>query len=121
MAFQHQKLAIGRWQKLTFPEQMANLGSEVERAIRWRQKGDQKYSQAAFFRSLELADLTIRDSKNHGPRLKELCRLRECLVDYFYGDNQYGSADQSWQKYFRAFNWLARSRQASRFSGKIDS
>jgi hypothetical protein len=36
--FIHKSLASGRWQKLTFPEQMANIGSEVGRAIQWGKK-----------------------------------------------------------------------------------
>lgn len=31
--YQHQQLASGRWAKMPFLEQMANIGSEVERAI----------------------------------------------------------------------------------------
>ena len=30
---QHKELAAGRWKKLSFCEQMANIGSEVERAL----------------------------------------------------------------------------------------
>jgi len=51
-------------------------------------------------------DFTIAD-KNNLERLGELCRTREVLVDYFFGDNEYISTDELWQKYFRAFNWMA--------------
>lgn len=106
MNYQHQKLASGKWNKLSFFEQMANIGSEIFRTISWREK-NQKYSQMAFERALELLDLTISDPKNID-RLKEICRAREALVDYFIGSNQYGSTDQSWQNYFYAFNYAAR-------------
>jgi len=43
--------------------QMANLGSEVFRTINWRKKGSEDDSQRAFFRALELLDLTIADKK----------------------------------------------------------
>lgn len=33
MIYQHQELAAGRWSRLPFLEQMANIGSEVERAL----------------------------------------------------------------------------------------
>jgi len=36
MNIQHKELAAGRWNKLSFVEQMANVGSEVERTINWR-------------------------------------------------------------------------------------
>jgi len=105
--FYHPKLANGAWEKLTFFEQMANIGSEVERTINWKNKGRLERSQSAFFRALELMDFSISDARNK-KRLKELCRTREVLVDYFFAGNQYGSTDQSWQKYFRAFTWAAR-------------
>ncbi len=33
--------------------------------------------------------------------------LVKAVVDYFFADNQYKSTDRAWQKYFRAFNWMA--------------
>ena len=51
-------------------------------------------------------DFTIGDSANKSS-LKELCRTREALVDYFFGENEYRSSDELWQKYFRAFSWWA--------------
>lgn len=96
-----------RWERLSFVEQMANIGSEVLRAIDWREK-NKEYSKMAFERALELIDLTINDKKNHTRgRLKELLRIREVLADYFYFDNIYKSTDKSWQNYFLAFNYAA--------------
>ena len=107
MNIQHKDLAGGRWNSLSLCEQMANVGSEVERAIRWREKGNAQYSQMAFERALELLDLTIADEKNK-KRLKELLRLRETLADYFAFENVYQSSDRSLQNYFYAFNVAAR-------------
>jgi len=107
MKFQHQKLASGGWRNLSFFNQMANIGSEVERAVNWRNKDNELYSQKAAKRALELLFLTIDDSKNK-KRLKELTRLYEVLVDYFFGQNQYFSSDLLWRKYFYAFNYAAR-------------
>ncbi len=106
MDYQHKELAQGRWLELSFFEQMANVGSEVERAIKWRGK-NKNYSQGAIERALELLDLTADDGKNR-LRLRELLRLREVLVDYFCFDNIYGSTDKKWQNYFLAFNYAAR-------------
>lgn len=102
----HQELTAERWQKFNLFEQMANIGSEVFRALNWRKK-DRKLSKLAFERALELFDLTIQDPKNKN-QLKEICRAREVLVDYFLGTNQYGSTDKLWQNYFHAFNYAAR-------------
>ena len=107
MKYQHQKLASGGWKKLNFFEQMANIGSEVERAIIWRNKKNDLYGQKAIERALELLTFTIADAKNR-KRLKELTRLRETLIDYFFDENQYSSSDRLWQKYFYTFNYAAR-------------
>jgi len=69
-------------------KQMANIGSEVERA-------------------LELTDLTL-ESVSGFPRLKELARMREALVDSFCGSNQFKSSDELWRKYFLNFTYAAR-------------
>ncbi len=105
---QYKELAKGRWFELSFVEQMANVGSEVIRAISWKKKGNLEYSKNAIERALELLYLTIEDPKNKKfPRLKELTRVYEVLVDYFYYDNIYGSSDDLWYKYFFAFNYKA--------------
>ena len=107
MSFQHQELAAGRWDTFSLVEQMANIGSEVERAINWREKQNSEYSQRAFDRALELVDLTVADKKNLS-RLKEILRLREMLADYFCFNNEYQSNDQQWRNYFFVFNYAAR-------------
>jgi hypothetical protein len=107
MNIQHKELANGRWNKFSFFEQMANVGSEVERTIKWKNKGNKEYSDMAFDRALELLDLTISDHKNIS-RLKEIVRVREALADYFAFENAYHSTDKSWQNYFYAFSWAAR-------------
>lgn len=104
MKIQHENLASGRWRKLSFFQQMANVGSEIERTIKWREKGNEEYSELAFFRALELLDLTISDPKN-SLRLRELFRTREALADYFAFENEYKSNDQVWKNYFFVFNY----------------
>ncbi len=106
MTYEHQNLADGNWNKISFLEQMANIGSEVFRTINW-QKKNKDYSNKAFERALELLVLTIDDTKNRS-RLKELTRLKEVLADYFVFDNEYKSSDDLWQKYFYSFNYAAR-------------
>ena len=96
-----------RWFSLSFFEQMANLGSEVSRAIKWKSK-DPSRSRYAFESAIELLDLIIEDVKNKKKsRLKELCRLREILADYFCFDNVYGSTDEKWNNYFYGFTYAA--------------
>lgn len=107
MSYQHKNLAAGRWQQLSFIEQMANIGSEVERAINWKAKGNIPYFQQSFDRTLELLDLTLSELQSY-PRLKEVARVRESLVDFLIGENQYASSDTLWKKYFLYFTYAAR-------------
>ncbi len=107
MSDQHKSLAAGRWKELSFVEQMANIGSEVERALNWRVKNNADYSRMAFERALELMDLTLASAKGF-PRLREVARAREALVDYFAGTNEYRSTEGSWRSYFLPFAYAAR-------------
>ena len=107
MSDQHKNLAAGRWSQLLFIEQMANIGSEVERVFNWRSKHNVTYCQQAFERSLELIDLTL-DSVKGFSRLKEVARLRETIADYFFGTNQFVSTERSLRKYFLNFIYAAR-------------
>ncbi|MFA5158528.1 MAG: hypothetical protein WC451_05095 [Patescibacteria group bacterium] len=107
MICQHKALAEGKWFDLTFAQQMANIGSEVFRAIMSRDKKDEKSADLSFERALELIDLTLEDPKNR-PRLREISRVRESFVDYFKYDNQYRQTEESINQYFYNFNYLAR-------------
>lgn len=107
MSYQHKELAAGRWYELSFVEQMAHIGGEVERSLNWRAKNNATYCQLAFERALELMDLTLEDKRNIN-RLKELARLREALADFFAGSNEFSSSDESWRKYFSPFSHAAR-------------
>lgn len=107
MTFEHKELAAGRWFTLSLVEQMANVGSDVGRAINWKTKGNLPYSQKAFERALELLDLTLMDRKNKG-RFREVARVREALVDFLAGENEYSSTESIWNKYFLQFAQAAR-------------
>jgi hypothetical protein len=102
----HRELSQGRWFELSLVEQLANIGTDLERHIRWREKNNTEYSQAAFDRVLDLIDLTVSDPKNI-KRLKEILRTREALIDHFIYDNEYNTTLEQWQKYFYQFNYAA--------------
>lgn len=101
----HPGLAAGRWGQLSLLEQLGNVGSEVERAVRWK---DPEASRKAAERALELLDLTLEDLKNR-TRLKEIARAREVLVDYFFGGNEYRSTAEGLSGYFFQFALAARA------------
>lgn len=102
----HKGLTKERWFQMSLVEQLANVGSDVIRTINWKKRGDPEESICAFYRALELIDLTIADPKNR-KRLKEIVRTREALVDHFVYDNEYNTTDEIWYNYFFSFNYAA--------------
>lgn len=106
MNHQHKQLAAGHWQDFTLIEQLANVGSEIGRCINWQTNGYGN-PRDAFYRALELIDLTLADPKNKH-RLREVCRTREALVDWFAGNNTYNTTNAQWEAYFYQFTYAAR-------------
>lgn len=107
MSYRYPELAAGRWSRMPLVEQMANIGSEVERALNWQAKDRPDYSKQAAERALELFDLSLESGKKFA-QLKEVARLREVVVDYFYGANEYRSTEASLKRYFLHFAYAAR-------------
>ncbi|MDO4999657.1 MAG: hypothetical protein Q4E27_05380 [Bacteroidales bacterium] len=79
----------GRWAELTFPQQMANIGSETSRVLKALEAGKERRALSAFARFQELIDLTIRygrpcESKQARSAMwEELCRFRELYCAAF--------------------------------------
>jgi len=96
-----------KWFELSLSEQLANIGSEVIRAMKWRQKGEKEHSEKAIERALELFDLTLSDRRWKN-RAKEIARMREVICDFFYGGNQYNSNLSSLDNYFLHFALATR-------------
>ena len=102
----HKELAAGKWFKYSLVEQLANVGVDIERCIKWKNQGDLQASKAAFERALDLLYITVEDAKNKH-RLREVLRMREALIDHFVYDNEYNTTDEQWQKYFYQLNYAA--------------
>ncbi len=109
MSFIHKELASGRWDNLSFIDQLANIGSEISRAVRWKDK-DEKLFWSAVARAQELFILTITDPKWSGPRLRELSRLYEVFCDAVLGGEKYNSSLKDLEKYFFYFALLSRRK-----------
>lgn len=105
MAYMHQNLAEGKWQKMSLSEQLANIGTEVGRAAKWQGK-DEKTFNGAVARALELFDLTLEDPRWKGRSL-EIGRLREVFCDGVLGGHEYGTRLFDLDKYFLPFMNLA--------------
>ncbi|HLD77382.1 MAG TPA: hypothetical protein VI861_04555 [Rickettsiales bacterium] len=107
---QHKELAASKWFRMDLMAQLGNVGSEVSRALSWRKKNNFEQSNKAFFRALELIYLTIEDKKNI-KRLREITRMREVLIDFFLGKNEYNSDEKFLDKYFLQFGIAARKNK----------
>ena len=89
----HQELENGRWAELTFPQQMANIGSETSRIYRALEAGKEARAESAFARFQELVDLTIKYGRSdatplsRSAMLEELCRFRELYCQAFLDRN----------------------------------
>lgn len=106
MAIQHKNLADGGWQKLSFYEQMGNIGSEISRALNWRGKDENLYKNS-IYRAFELLDMTIADSRWR-LRLKEIVRARELLADAIFDGKEYKTTFEDLNRYFFHFALAAR-------------
>ncbi len=111
MATYHQDLAAGRWFTFSLAAQLGNVGSEYERALRWKQRGDKDRFEHAFARMLELLDLTIADQRWKNHRLRELTRLREVVCDELDSDSPEFIHPSDLRDYFLNFGILARSER----------
>jgi hypothetical protein len=107
--YQHRELAAGRWRTFSLAEQLGNVGSEVGRMLRWRDRDD-RLMVGAFERALELLDLTLGDPRWRD-RLREIARARELLCDAATGGTAYGTTLEDLNRYFLAFAVAARARR----------
>ena len=105
---QHKGLAE-RWGQFPLEFQLANIGSEVSRAI--HSQDNPARFQGAFNRALELFDFSIDcAAKKHATAaLRELCITREEFCDYFNG-NSFGTAPNAMMAYYNQFALLARKQ-----------
>lgn len=102
----HPGLAAGGWDRLSLPQQLGNVGGEVSRALRWRNKDALLY-ESAMLRALELLDLSLQDARWRR-RLKEIARARELLCDAWLGGGEYRSDLEGLDRWFFHFALAAR-------------
>lgn len=94
------------WDKYSLEEQLANIGAEVGRTAKWRDR-DQYLFKGAMFRALELFDLTMGDPRWKG-HLIEIARVRELFCEASEKGRIYGTTLEDLEKYFIPFMFLLR-------------
>lgn len=100
--------AADRWATLSLVEQLGNIGSEVQRAIRAHAANRPDRFEAALTRALELFDLTAADPRWRGHRRREILRAREEFCRLFFDDTVSASSAEGLNRYFLAFATAAR-------------
>lgn len=96
----------GKWQSMSLPEQLGNVGSDFERALRWKEKGQTQLFIKAANRTLEQLDLTLTDKRWTSYRRQEIARLREETCRSLFTEENNKPAGL--QKYFLSMATLAR-------------
>lgn len=93
---------IKTWYEMPVTLQISNIGSEVGRAIRYKNKGNHQRMIMFCEKAIGFLQLSISDPKNkHRQREFEFCI--EELKDYFMGENIYQTTDEMLSKYYDAF------------------
>ena len=103
----HSTLSREKWAEQSLAYQMASIGSEVFRAIKWHERGYPEQGYAAGARAIELFNLTMSGNLPLHRR-REVGRAKEVFVDYYWGDNVYLSTPSNWNSYFMPFTALAQ-------------
>lgn len=95
-----------KWHAMSLAQQLGNVGSDFERALRWKQKGQTQLFDKAASRTLEQLDLTLSDKRWQGLRRQEIARLREETTRSLFTDDDNNPAGL--QKYFLSMATLTR-------------
>ena len=100
--------AAARWAGYSLAEQMANVGSEVERALRAHAAANPTRLAGALDRALELFDLTVADDRWRGRRRREILRTREQFCSVVVGHDAPDGTAAKLSRCLLAFAVLAR-------------
>lgn len=105
------RAAAETWTTMSLVEQLANIGSEVDRAVRAHDAGNIGRFDNALDRALELFDLTANDARWRGHRRREVLRAREEFVRLFFDPEVPEWSARGLQRYFLAFAVAARKHK----------
>jgi hypothetical protein len=106
-----------RWPTYTLVEQLAHVGSEVERAIRAFEAGKPDRFDFALARALELFDFTAADARWRGSRCREILRAREEFCRLFFDEAVAPDSAAGLRRYFLMFAVAARRQRDNPSAG----
>ncbi len=87
---------IQAWYSKPLLEQLANIGSEVHRAISWRIRRNPEYSKAEFDISIELIELTLSGKLTLLQR-NEILSLKKSWSGYYLSNKNDKLTNEYWQ------------------------
>lgn len=94
----------GAWGQLDVFNQMGNIGSEVGRALKAKNSGNDNRMNSAFYRGMDLINATIESWVKQGKGIRELLIAREQFAESILTENE----DSTLEKYFMDFALVAR-------------
>ena len=106
-----------RWATFSLMEQLANVGSEVDRTIRAHASGHTTRFDGALARALELFDLTATDARWRGARRREILRAREEFCRLFFDATVEAQSAAGLQRYFFHFAVVANRLRTAAMEG----
>ena len=98
--------SIINWYNMPIGMQLYNIGSEVGRAIKWKNEKNFQRQINFTIKAIELIGLTKMDPKNN-KRFSELNFYQEELIDYLCGENMYENTDESIMKVYDQWEYYA--------------
>ncbi|MBW3568926.1 hypothetical protein KY385_02235 [Candidatus Parcubacteria bacterium] len=94
-----------KWMEMPLFDQMGNISAEVGRALRAKQKGDQRSLEGAFYRGLDLLNATIQGLvERKSPRFREVLIARDQFCEAILIKKD----DPKLDEYFTQFALAAR-------------
>ncbi len=101
-----------KWQTMTLAEQLGNVGSDFERALKWKKADNQPMFTNAMRRTLEQLDMTLTDNRHHGIRRREIARVREAVCTDLLSASTDAVSSEWLTKYFLSMAMLARKNRS---------
>lgn len=106
-----------KWFSLSIAEQLGNTGSELDRYVNLLKRNDLENSEIAFYRAIDLLDLTKQNPTITRAQRKEVAKVKEVLCDSIVNAAQnYNTPIEYFQKYFMDFALVARKQHLERRS-----
>ena len=90
------------WFAMPVGVQISNVGSEVHRAISWKNRGDEQKKINFCMKAIEFIELMKEDPKNQYRKRELDCCIDE-LRDYFTVENIYNTTEEQLIRYYDAF------------------